>query len=359
MDKSILQKHIKSFLKKIKDNPQKATVDRAERAKLVSIYQSWSSERILVMPEEDIYEYISSLWAMLIWGNKKYVIDKIIIENGIDKFRNQLNNLVWGKNSIEERWDNFRANIKHMGPAMISEILCKTHPDKYAIWNRRAFIAFRELGIHDLPTHDYQLTGKKYSQLCNLSKEISSELIKNGYDDNSLLSVDYFIWYELQSDVVLDKMHQPKEEVKVKITPKDSDFIHNEIRDKIYSIGKWLGFSTSTEVKIAEGSRVDTIWEASIGNMGRVIYVFEVQTSGSVDSLLINLLKALNNHAVQGIVAVSDKEQLQRIQKHAESVSQLKDKLKYWDYEEVLKVHDSLEFVYSSINNLKLVPQGF
>jgi hypothetical protein len=64
-----------------------------------------------------------------------------------------------------------------------------------------------------------------------------------------------------------------------------------------------LSFNTDTEKKVAEGSKVDTIWEATIGNMGRVIYIFEVQTKGSTDSLILNLLKALQNQAVQGVVA--------------------------------------------------------
>jgi hypothetical protein len=97
----------------------------------------------------------------------------------------------------------------------------------------------------------------------------------------------------------------------------------------------------------------------TIGNMGRVIFVFEVQTKGSIDSLILNLLKSLNNSSVQGVVAVSDINQLEKIQKYASDVKDLKDKLRYWDYEEVLKVHESLEFINESINNLGLVPQGF
>jgi len=92
---------------------------------------------------------------------------------------------------------------------------------------------------------------------------------------------------------------------------------------------------------------------------GADIYVFEVQTKGSIDSLIINLLKALNNPAVQGVVAVSDAAQLEKIRKHAEQVPNLGAKLKYWDYKKVLKVHDSLEMVNESINRLGLVPQGF
>jgi hypothetical protein len=101
------------------------------------------------------------------------------------------------------------------------------------------------------------------------------------------------------------------------------------------------------------------IWEATIGNMGRVIYLFEVQTKGSIDRLILNLLKSLNNPAVQGVVAVSDKEQLERIKSHVRDAKELRDKLKYWDDAEVLEVHESFKFINASINRLGLVSQSF
>lgn len=54
-------------------------------------------------------------------------------------------------------------------------------------------------------------------------------------------------------------------------------------------IGELLGFESRAEVKIAAGAVVDAVWEAKIGNMGKAIYVFEVQSKGSIDSLLLNL----------------------------------------------------------------------
>jgi len=74
---------------------------------------------------------------------------------------------------------------------------------------------------------------------------------------------------------------------------------------------------------------------------------------------MVNLIKSLNNHAVQGVVAVSDREQRERIKTHALGLKELKDKLKYWDYEEVIKVHEGLSFVYECINNLQLVSPSF
>lgn len=92
--------------------------------------------------------------------------------------------------------------------------------------------------------------------------------------------------------------------------------------------------------------------------MGRITYVFEVQTSGSIDSLLLNLMKAKNNPSVQGIVAVSDAKQLEKIKKEASSLKAIRDELKYWDYNDVLKVFDSLSNAFESINSLGLVPSG-
>jgi hypothetical protein len=93
--------------------------------------------------------------------------------------------------------------------------------------------------------------------------------------------------------------------------------------------------------------------------MGRVIYAFEVQTKGSIDGLILNLRKSLNNPAVQAVVAVSDEAQIKKIKAEAETMTELYSKLKFWDYVQVLKVHESLEFVNDSINSLGLVPQSF
>jgi len=34
------------------------------------------------MTEEELYEYLAKLWAMLIWGNKKYIVVEFKCVNG-------------------------------------------------------------------------------------------------------------------------------------------------------------------------------------------------------------------------------------------------------------------------------------
>ncbi|APG26160.1 hypothetical protein [Syntrophotalea acetylenica] len=364
MNITLLKQHIDSYKQELSKNPEQATEALVERKERCAYYQGWTRERILSMSEEDFLQYMAKLWAMLIWGNKKYVVDKMILDNGFDALRKELADLVWGDAPLSKRWDTFKKSVKGFGPAMMSEILCHAHPDQCMLWNRRAYVGFDYLGIKDLPRYNYQMAGKKYVELSEQAKKIADILKDSGMPEVNLLTVDYLIWDELQVVDNLSKIHEKaatqKSEPPPAIVDKEtSTFIHNEIRDKLATIGEWLGFKSKTEIKVADGSHVDTIWEATIGNMGRVIYVFEVQTKGSIDSLIVNLLKALNNPAVQGVVAVSDSTQLEKIRKHAKEVPNLGAKLKCWDYEKVLETHDALEMVNETINSLGLVPQGF
>jgi hypothetical protein len=362
MDRELLRQHIQKFVADAHRDSRTFQQDLRERIDITTYYRQFSRDRILTMTAEDIYDYISRLWAMRVWGNKHYVVDKVIEDNGLEKFRRSLADLVWGQADISKRWDEFRAEVKGIGPAMISEILCKTHPNDFMLWTRRVYVGLNYLQVEGLPRYDYQLTGDVYNHLCDISKDIAAELRDAGFQDTTLLIVDYFIWRQLQVEDNLSRIYTKKAEKTEEEQPtaiKETKFIHNDIRDKLRDIGQWLGFAAKIEQNVSEGSKVDTIWEATIGNMGRVIYVFEVQTKGSIDSLILNLLKSLNNPAVQGVVAVSDQEQLETIKSYARGVRELRDKLKYWDYEEILRVHEGLEFVNASINDLGLVSQGF
>lgn len=213
-----------------------------------------------------------------------------------------------------------------------------------------------KLGINDIPKYESRLDGKNYMAFCNIAKKMLKESSKAGIVD--MLHFDYFMWE------MFDKIENQVDSIVhignscAKKTKKDLNFDHNDIRDKISEIGAFLGFKLSIEKKVADGAVVDTLWEATIGNMGRIIYVFEVQTSGSIDSLILNLIKAHSNKAVQGIVAVSNSTQLEKIKKEVYSTP-LKNHLKYLDYTEVLKIHEALQHATEKINTLGLVPDGF
>ena len=310
----------------------------------------------MAMSEDDFFKYISRLWSMLIWGNKKYVVDKLIADNGFDALKKHLAEFLYGAAPVEKRWDGFLKSVKGIGPATISELLSYANPDEYVIFNKTVIQCFAYLGIPDLPRYNYQYTGRKYVEACAVAKEISRALEVAGAEDCDLLAVDYFLWDEVLP--LVEKKNPVAQAADKPENKADSKSLHDEIKEKLVVIGALLGFESRPEVSIATGAQVDVVWEVKIGNMGKAIYVFEVQSKGSIDSLILNLKKAQSNAAVQAVVAVADEEQLAKIAN--ESVGVIDEKsLRQWKSEDVLAVYDSLVRAHESINKLALVPKSF
>ena len=349
---------ISAFLKNYKSNAAYYEDHWAERRERKLYYQSFTKDKLLSMTEDEFLEYISKLWSMLIWGNKKYVVDKLIADNGFLTLKKQLAELLYGTSPIEKRWDLFLKSVKGMGPATISELLTYANPQEYVIFNKTTILCFEYLDIPDMPKYNYQYTGKKYIEVCTIAKEIAQELKKSGAEDYDLLAVDYFLWDDILPLAEKKSAETPVSEPKGPMTVSDSKSLHDEIKEKLVAIGELLGFDSRAEVKITAGAVVDAIWEAKIGNMGKAIYVFEVQSKGSIDSLILNLRKAQSNAAVQAVVAVADEEQLAKIIRESAGVIDEKS-LRTWDSEDVLAVYDALVRAHESINKLALVPESF
>lgn len=361
MDKEKLHARIMEFAKKQKINAAYYEDHWKDRKERRIFYQSFNREKLLSMTEEAFLEYISKLWSMLIWGNKKYVVDKLIADNGFDNLKRQLAELLYDSGiSIEKRWNSFLKTVKGLGPATISELLTYVNPNEYVIFNKTTILCFNYLEIPEMPKYHYQYTGKKYIEVCTIAKQIAKDLIKAGLKDIDLLAVDYFLWDEVLP--CIEKKETDKTQLEISapnpVTLRESKSVHEEIKEKLVAIGELLGFESRAEVRITAGAVVDAVWEARIGNMGKAIYVFEVQSKGSIDSLTLNLKKAQNNAAVQAVVAVADQEQLARIMKESKGVIEEKD-LRTWDSEDVLAVYDALVRAHESINKLALVPESF
>ena len=355
MNKEKLNKAIKGY----KNNLSLLTEIEAinERNERMQYYQGWTKERIKKMTSDEFVEFIGKLWSMIVWGNKKYIADKIIEINGFENIKNMIIDLLYGTDSIEKRWDRFYKAKTRLGPSSMSELLSYINPNEYVICNKVTCACFKYLGIEKVPTHNYQYTGANYKILCDIGKQIQQEMVKEGIDNVNLLIVDYMFWDVVYPMSKKEVVQVPEEELQIEKDTKQ--FIHNDIINQIVEIGQWLGFESKSEVKIADGAIVDAIWQAQIGNMGKVIYAFEVQTHGSMDSLILNLQKATNNFAVQAIVAVSDEKQIEKIKKESKGIHSIETKLKTWDYTEVMEMHDCLERANEIINNLGLVPDSF
>ncbi len=346
MNKVILFKHIDEYLKNITDMSE-----FNERNERKDYYQSFGSIEIINMSLDDFYDYIGKLWAMLIWGNKKYKVDQLIEDNGFDKIKRELSKLLYGDDSLEIRWDNFKKEIKGFGPAMMSELLCYVHPNDCMLWNRTAITAYQILEIDNIPTHNYQITGQKYIELTQIAKDIEKEFINRGYSDADLLFVDYFFWDQLREITIASKETKTEKETVV-----GNKSYHNEIIDYIKSIGSLLGYNSNLKGNIKDSGKIaDAIWEFNVGNIGKIKYVFEVQDSGSIDSLIVSLMNASQDISVQAVVAVSDKVQIEKIKQHCNNINgSFNGKLKFWDINEVERAYSelssSMEIINKAIN---------
>ena len=281
-------------------------IDREQR---IAFYQKFNKEYLLKLSEDDFVEFIGKLWASSMYGSKKYLVEQMISSNkGFENLKELLAEFIYGQQDISVRWDKFLKEAKFFGPSYMSEILGYIYPNDYALANNQVIKALDFLEMKNVPHYNYQFTGRKYLEICETVKMLAQKLSSEGVYCENLLAVDYYLW-EVTRLTVDEVVVENKIESKP-ITNKEQEFIHKEIIDKIVEIGSLLGFDAKSEVRVGKGAVVDAVWSINIGNMGQIMYVFEVQTKGSVDSLLLNLQKANNNKSVQSIVAVSDEVQL-------------------------------------------------
>jgi hypothetical protein len=184
--------------------------------------------------------------------------------------------------------------------------------------------------------------------------EIKPVFEKVGIAEQSmdLTLVDLFLYYVYQRNVYQQEI--------VETTPEDEqedyDFDHDEIVDKLVTLGNGLGFEVEQEKLIAKGARVDVIWRAKIANLGVVSYVFEVHREGSIDSLILNLQRARNDPTVQKLVVVANKTNLKKIQEEVSSLSEdFRKSLTYWEVKDVERAHNLLNELNAIIGKLELV----
>jgi predicted transcriptional regulator len=344
LNKSRLNKALKIAQETYESNRS----DVEERKDRELFFQRFKSEEF---SEALFNEGIKKLWAMRIWGNKDYIIQKIITSNGLKKLEKTFDYCAQDRVDIGKAYKEL-SSIKYMGPSMVSELVCHLHPDRAGIWNSRVRIALRWLEIDGI-VDKYDLSSSEYvflnQQLIKLSEIFSKEMDRHV----NLLELDYYLW-EI-ADAFENEVLEEGTSKKITISNKSR---HHEIRDKIAGIGSGLGFEVDTEKPIAIGARVDVVWKAKIANLGVITYVFEVQDKGSIDSLIVNLQRAQSNTSVQKLIVVSDKEQLKKIKEEIESMPEiLRKDITYWDSENVDKVYENLEQVTNSIAELKLVSE--
>ena len=90
--------------------------DRAERQTRSDMYlKLLSPEGLSRMTELEFGQAISSLWASLMWGNKGYLVEKLLGDNPLPELAVHLRDLLWGTDALSVRFDAFRKSVKGFG----------------------------------------------------------------------------------------------------------------------------------------------------------------------------------------------------------------------------------------------------
>lgn len=320
--------------------------DQAEREARVTYFQKELPKKIGEFSEAEIGELVVKLWASQMWGNKQYLVQKIISDNGIEKLRHELKLLLDTSSSVTTRYERFLKEVKRLGPASLTEMLCYIQPQICGIWNQKARHALKILGLDSyVDPNKYRLSADEYETFNQVLRAIAQELEAAQFKNVDLLFVDYFLYEVGQATPEQPSPQEPSEA-----------FDHDEMRDIIQTVGVMLGFDAEAEVQVGHGARVDVVWRARIGNLGLVTYVFEVHKSGSIDGLLLNLQKAKSSPTVQKVIAVSDEIQIEKIKNESEGLpEEFRRALAFWRVEEVQKVAENLQSAIEVINRLCLV----
>ncbi|MBI2208474.1 DUF262 domain-containing protein [Candidatus Woesearchaeota archaeon] len=156
-------------------------------------------DNIRTLTEEDFREIYKNLWASNLWGNKDWFFDnRLLRPNGLSVLKEELYNLLYGKDNIVNRLDNFREKVSGFGTSSISEILHFVFPDKYCLWNDKPKTALPYLEIDLLPKkyYKYQLkTGSEYVECIEVLALFKEELKENGFKNPDFITVDCLLWH--------------------------------------------------------------------------------------------------------------------------------------------------------------------
>ena len=329
------------------DSGQKGYEDRMVRCG--SYRAALSADKIAHLTEDVLEKLLGDLWANLLWADKSQPLKRILSAATLEEFKAELKKLLWGTKPLSRRYDEFRTNVKWMGPAATTELLALVHPDDCAIWNKRARNALEVLKIDDIIPVKYQINGEEYTKIVHVLKQVKDVLVSANLPltIKDLMDVDYFF------DYIYNNMPPT---VQAPIAGEDYDFDHDEVKDALFELGGGLGFEAETEVPIAKGARVDVLWKAKIVNLGVVKYVFEVHRSGSIDGLILNLQRAKGDPAVQRLIAVSNTKNLGVIQEEVSLLpEEFRKSLAFMEANDALKASDLIKNLKGILDKLELV----
>jgi energy-coupling factor transporter ATP-binding protein EcfA2 len=130
----------------------KGDLNFKERKEKIERYQEKlrDEKAIDALEEQDVRTLLQGLWALRFLGTekaKKAFVDNILRQNGLDKLKEWLKDMVHrGERGLGARdFDDLLEGVNGIGSSILSELLCLRFPDRYWIWNKVTEGAAEEL----------------------------------------------------------------------------------------------------------------------------------------------------------------------------------------------------------------------
>jgi len=247
--KEAIERHVDGFKEWLGGRDGTETIDViGEKARVVG--PLLSREHIPKLTEEEFGILLKQLWALNFWGNKDFKVQQVLQQNGIEKLRRELEQLLYGSARIGNRYDIFKEHVKGFGPAILTEILIIMFPRDFCLWNEKPKNVLPILGMNDLlPDRVFkvQIIGDDYEKCNQLLKLVGEELQHSGVKGISdpgtvdFWTVDLFMWY-LYDAVPFIKQVSPQVSISFTTTLPTTISSHEEAQAILLELGNLLGY---------------------------------------------------------------------------------------------------------------------
>lgn len=347
--------------------------EREQRSQLFS--RLLNRKAIEDLKLDDFALITKSLWATQVWSNKDYKVNQVVTENGLEKIKVELRELIYGQGSLARRFDRFRANIKGLGPSSITEILVFVSPKDYSLWNEKPKEVLPFLGMSDLlpeRVYRYSINGEEYEKCNAVLNLFREQLQKSGVDNPDFIDLDFFLAYIFYE--VIPKTEPPKPPPRpqtIEQSPESTQIVtHQDAEGILIELGNLLGFDTYTadpsklyggvalsekaklkeipsftHEKILETAReIDVIWFRE----EFPVYCFEVEHTTNVKDGLLRLYQVRHLNAKFYIVAPHDVESKFLTEVAKDPFNQINSRYRFRSYEDLGRMHKVAKEYYQS-----------
>lgn len=348
----MLERTVPKFNDFLKGEGDKWREERELKDKFFSKY--FSKEQISNLEEATLRQLIYILWAFNGWTNKDYLFQEML-KSGIDKIKEAFSHLLYSEDSIADRFDFIRSNVRMMGAACISEILAHSEHSKFPIWNTRSKKGLVSLGIPEssLPK-SAQISGAQYQAFCELVGKVRDDVSRLHAEFKDLFALDFLLYY-----ISLEKIESPSTHIPGAAGADailNEDFEHDAVIDQVLELGDGLGFEVQKEFYVTQGSRIDAIWRSRIANLGTLKYAFEIHRRGSRDSAVLNLQRVKRDPSIQKVIIVSTEAELEKFRGEISSLEEsFRNSVGYFKVDDLQEALDHLGAMKDILKSLGLL----